>query len=49
MNYIFLRSGKAKEVFDALVKACLLEIKLEELYGKMRYMETLEPVDFSRN
>ena len=43
MEYIFFKSGRAREVFRALLVAALLEAK----FG--RPLEQLEPCDFSKN
>ena len=43
MKYIFLKKGKAKDVFKALLQAALLEAK----FG--RIIEPLESGDFSIN
>ena len=43
MIFEFLRSGKAKQVFKALLESALLEAK----FGRL--IEPLEPDDFCRN
>ncbi len=42
-RFIFFKSGKAKEVFDALAWECVMELT----FGRL--LEPLESVDFSKN
>ncbi len=41
--FIFHKSGKAKEVFEALYRECILE----QIFGRL--IEPLESCDFSKN
>ena len=43
MEYIFLKAGKAKDVFEALKREAIMELN----FGRL--IERLEVVDFSKN